>query len=299
MPLHLRVPRAQLLPPPNPIRVTITDDMIEEKVESMRVLGQLVPLIVTPHQVEATGSVLFEGKLGVDAHLQYGGKFEIIDGHCRWLAAEYVPLTELDCSVFLDVEEAKHAMMLHAGIIRQSFTAYEEGRQFIELSNAHGWSLEDLCKTFHRSESYINDRVAIASAPDAIATAVHSRAINLSQAKQVLLAKDEMLRGYLLDQAQTHGATARTLEVMRHNWKVENEPRPDGELLHTPAYAPVPDPAAREVCIWCDQGDDPENFRRVVVHWYHVRDLLAVVDQVGSKNLHRAAAAPVPVDGAA
>jgi ParB-like chromosome segregation protein Spo0J len=227
----------------------------------------------------------------VEWHKLHGGGFEIIDGHCRYLAAEYVPLTELDCSVFLDVVEAKHAMMLHAGIIRQSFTAYEEGRQFIELSNKHGWSLEDLCKTFHRSESYINDRVAIAAAPDQIATAVHSRAINLSQAKQVLLAKDDVLRAYLLEQAQVHGATARTLEVMRHNWKVENEPRPDGEKLHTPANASEPDANAPVVCIWCDQGADTENMRTVPVHWYHIRDLLAVVDQVGSKNLHRAAVA--------
>jgi ParB-like chromosome segregation protein Spo0J len=279
------------------MRVTITDDMIEEKVESMRVVGQLVPLIVTPMSSPPTD----HPRVGTDElmrdHVTAGGTFEIIDGHCRWLAAELVPLAELDCCVFLDVQEAKHAMMLHAGIIRQSFTAYEEGRQFIELSNAHGWSLDQLCKTFHRSESYINDRVAVAMAPEPIAVAVHTRVINLSQAKQVLLAKDEMLRGYLLEQASVHGATARSLEVMRHNWNVENVPRADGEHLHTPAYSPEQNPADREVCIWCDGGDDPENFRRVVVHWYHQRDLMAVVDQVGSKNLHRAAPTPEPVSG--
>jgi ParB-like chromosome segregation protein Spo0J len=276
------------------MRITITDEMIEDKVESMRVMGQLVPLIVTPY---------FDGHVPDpneprDQWAQTwnlaGGRFEIIDGHCRYLAAEFVPLADLQCSVFLDVGEAKHAIMLHAGIIRQSFTAFEEGRQFIELSNKHGWSLEDLCKTFHRSEGYINDRVAIASAPEPVALAVHSRAINLAQAKQILRAKDEMLRGYLLDQAQVHGATARTLEVMIHNWKVENDPRPDGEKLHTPANANEPDPAAPKVCIWCREGHDPHNFRELIVHWYHERDLMAIVNEVGSHNLHRAAAAASP-----
>jgi len=279
------------------MRVSITDESIEELVESMRTVGQLVPLIVTPVPDGSEHLVGTASIAKVGAFIKGGGVFEIIDGHCRYLAAEHVPLTELQCSVFVDVQEAKHAMMLHAGIIRQSFTAYEEGRQFIELSNAHGWSLEDLCKTFHRSENYINERVSIAQAPAAIASAVQARTINLSQAKQCLLAKDEMLRGYLLDQAAVHGATARTLEVMRHNWKVENEPRADGEQLHTPAYAPVPDASAPEVCIWCDEGADPENFRRVLVHWYHERDLRAIVDQVGSKVLHRAAAAGAPVEG--
>jgi ParB-like chromosome segregation protein Spo0J len=280
------------------MRVTIADEAIEELVESLRTIGQLVPLIVTPSLRRDSEIIPAPPPNAVARYMHNGGMFEIIDGHCRYLAAEHVPLTELECSVFLDVEEAKHAMMLHAGIVRQSFTAYEEGRQFIELSNAHGWSLEDLCKTFRRSENYINERCAIATAPEPIAAAVQSRAINLSQAKQCLLAKDDMLRGYLLDQAMNHGATARTLDVMRHNWNVENNPRPDGELLHTPAHANEPDPAAEERCIWCDGNEDPHNFRRIVVHWYHERDLRAVADQVGSKNLHRAAAAADPAGGA-
>jgi ParB-like chromosome segregation protein Spo0J len=297
MPQLLTIPRAQLLPPPRPMRATITDDMIDEKVESMKVVGQLVPLIVTPTQLSDAAQAQADAYTRVLLHLNNAGAFEIIDGHCRWLAAEHVPLTHLDCCVFLDVQEAKHAMMLHAGIIRQSFTAYEEGRQFIELSNEHGWSLEQLCKTFHRSESYINDRVAIAESPEQVAMAVHTRAINLAQAKQVLRAKDEMLRCYLLDQAMVHGATARTLEVMIHNWKVENEPRADGELQHTPAHANPPNPNEPKVCIWCREGDDPQNFREVIVHWYHERDLRAIVDQVGSHNLHHAAAPPEPVPG--
>lgn len=294
MPQHLTIPRAQLLPPPEPMRVTISDEHIEELVESIKTMGQLVPLLVTPAHPDRSLAPGFHTPEWVKAYLSVGDTFEIIDGHCRYLAAEFVPLKELQCSVFLDVAEARHAMMLHAGIIRQSFTAFEEGKQFIELSNKHGWSLDDLCKTFHRSEGYINDRVSIASAPDAIALAVHSRAINLAQAKQILRAKDEMLRGYLLDQAQVHGATARTLEVMIHNWKVENDPRPDGEKLHTPANANEPDPAAPKVCIWCREGHDPHNFRELIVHWYHERDLMAIVNEVGSHNLHRAAAAASP-----
>lgn len=274
------------------MRVTIEDEQIEQLVESLRSTGQLVPLIVTPIDLDTPGPLAVDDATQVHFHLEALGRFEVIDGHCRLLAAPLVPLTELDCSVFLDVAEAKHAMMLHAGIIRQSFTAYEEGRQFVELANEHGWSIEDLCKTFHRSEAYINERVSIATGPEQVARAVHLRHINLAQAKQVLRAKDESLRTYLLDQAQVHGATARTLEVMRHNWQVENEPRPDGEKMHTPANSPAPDPVAPKVCVWCRVGDDPQNFRELTVHWYHERDLLAIVEQVGSHNLHRVAPAP-------
>jgi ParB-like chromosome segregation protein Spo0J len=279
------IPRDQLLPPPEPVRVTIPNDHLEELVASMKELGQLVPLIVTPDFNDKQRQRGVDVPTGVTTWLQEGGMFEIIDGHCRYLAAPGVPLEELECSVFLDVTEAKNAMMLHAGIVRQSFTAYEEGRQFIELANKHGWSLEDLCKTFHRSESYINDRVDIAEGRPDVCAAVQERKINLAQAKQINRAKNEDLKTYLLDQAMVHGATARTLEVMRHNWEKENIFGEGAPASHTPAYAAVVEPPAERKCLWCDGAEDPENLRQVDVHWYHIKPLLAVVDQVGEKNL--------------
>ena len=287
MPLHLTIPRLQILPPPEPVRVTIPQEHVDELIESMRALGQIVPLIVTPDYSSKAHTEAMEGLENVQDWFMSGGMFEIIDGHCRWLAAPDVPLEELACSVFVDVTEAKHAMMLHAGIVRQSFTAYEEGRQFIELGNKHGWSIEDLCRTFHRSEGYVNDRVSIAEGPEDLCQAVHAREINLSQAKQILRAKNDSLRIYLLDQAKVHGATARTLEVMRQNWEKENIFAATGQHPNTPANLARIDPPAERTCVWCRETGQEHDLRTIDVHWYHIKPLMAIVDQVGEHNVLR------------
>ena len=253
----------------------------------MKAMGQLVPLIVTPSANTEDERELLVIENRIENWLHDGGLFEIIDGHCRYLASEQVPMNKLDCSVFTDVAEAKHAMMLHAGICRLAFTPYEEGRQFIELGNKYGWSLEQICKTFQRSEHYVNARVDVAEGFEEVCSAVQAREINLAQATQINRAKNDSLRMYLLDQAKVHGATARTLEVMRQNWEKENYFANTGVMPHTPAYSVKQDPPEEPKCIWCDEGGGLEHFRQVTVHWYCLRPLLAVVDQVGSKNILR------------
>jgi len=269
------------------MRVSIPDEHIAELVESLKSMGQLVPLIVTPSLNHADEIEFIKVVGGPEAWADGGGMFEIIDGHCRWIASEQVPLDDLECSVFTDVGEAKHAMMLHAGIVRLAFTPYEEGRQFIELGNKYGWSLDQICKTFHRSENYVNARVDIAEGREDVCLAVQAREINLAQATQINRAKDDGLKTYLLDQARVHGATARTLEVMRHNWEKENIFAATGVHPNTPQNAALVDPPAEPECIWCGEGGQQEHFRQLTVHWYCIKQLMSVVDQVGTKNIGR------------
>jgi ParB-like chromosome segregation protein Spo0J len=267
--------------------MAIPDEHIAELVESMQAMGQLVPLIVMPSVNTEDERELLVLENRIENWLHDGGMFEIIDGHCRWLASPQVPLEELSCSVFTDVAEAKHAMMLHAGIMRLAFTPYEEGRQFIELGNKYHWSLEQICKTFQRSEHYVNARVDVAEGYEEVCLAVQAREINLAQATQINRAKNDSLRMYLLDQAKVHGATARTIEVMRHNWEKENIFAATGVMPHTAENSVKVDPPAEPECLWCGEGGGMEHFRQVTVHWYCLRPLNAVVDQVGSKNLLR------------
>jgi ParB-like chromosome segregation protein Spo0J len=287
MPLHLMIPRDQLVPPPEAIRVAIPEEHIAELVDSLKSMGQLVPLMVTPDYSEKPIHERKPGDGYVKAWLKSGGLFEIIDGHCRYLAAPGAGLEELECSVFTDVAEAKHAMMLHAGIVRLQFTAYEEGRQFCELGNKYGWSIEQICKTFHRSENYINARVDVAQGRENVCQAVQAREINLAQATQINRAKDDGLALYLLDQATVHGATAKTLEVMRHNWEAENRGEPGSAAPHTAAYSRLEDVPPADKCVWCEEPGHDEHLRQIHVHWYCLKPMMAVVDQVGTKNILR------------
>lgn len=279
------LPRTKLVAPAEPIRVSMSDEGMEQLVESLRVVGQLVDLLVRPYGDGPVVLAAMKSVAALDDYIAAGNQFQIIDGHRRWIAAPRAGLELLRCTIIDPNDTPGHAAMLHAGIMREDFTPAEEGWQFLELSTKYQWSLDDLMRTFRVSESYINDRVELVQKDEAVAAAAHMRVINLAQAKQILRAKDPLLRTYLLDQAKTHGANARSLEVMRQNWAA-NQAAAQGELLpHTPPASVEPDPALEPTCIWCGKSHDPENLRQFHVHWYHQPELEAVCNQVGVKNV--------------
>jgi ParB/RepB/Spo0J family partition protein len=292
----LLLPRKQLVPPLEPMRATMGDTPMEELIQSLRDVGQLYPLLVKPYGEGPAVKAALESVAELKRFAKAGNQFEIIDGHRRWKAAESAGLELLECKVVNQANVASYAAMLHANIMREDMTPAEEGWQFLELSVKHQWSLQQLMDTFRVSENYINDRVELVQKDDGVAAAVHSRQLNLSQAKQIIRAKDPTLRVYMLDQAITHGANARSLEVMRQNWNSEQAAAQGSLLAHTPPASVEPDPNLQPRCIWCGQGHDPENLRDFKVHWYHKAELQAVVDQLGAKNL--LAGTPAKAQGA-
>jgi len=192
--------------------------------------------------------------------------------------------------LFDNSEDTRYLIMLHEQVVRADVTPVEEGVLFLQLAEKHQWSMDDLLRVFKRSENYINDRVELVQKDTKVAEAVQRGDINLGQAKQVLRPKDPSFRLYLLDQAATHGANARTLQQMIVN-KEQEERSAQGELkLHTPELATAPEAPPAMVCIWCRSGDNPEHMRVVQVHWFHQKDLEAVCEQLGVHNLHKAVA---------
>ena len=284
------IPIARLIEPDNPLRIEMADGPLDELIESIKLAGILSPLLVVPWYQDHEGEMKPTpdpemGKLGVEPM-----KYEIRCGHRRFTAATRLGLEQLPCMVFENNDDTRYLIMLHEQVVRADVTPVEEGVLFLQLAESHGWSMDDLMRVFKRSENYINDRVELVQKDTNVASAVQAGAINLGQAKQILRPKDPAFRGYLLDQAATHGANTRTLQQMIVN-KEQEERAAQGELkLHTPELATAPAVAPEVVCIWCRSAENPEHMRTVNVHWFHQKDLEAIVEQVGVHNLHKAVA---------
>jgi ParB family transcriptional regulator, chromosome partitioning protein len=285
MNMFLEIPHGQLVPPPEPLRATMTDEGMDDLVESIRLVGVLFPLIVTLTKDPDVDYSGIEGEELIRVHLAAMSNFEIIDGHRRWMACQRAGVVSVWCNVFLDVQDAKHAMMLHSNIFREDVTPAEEGWQFLELANKYQWSLEKLMRTFKVSENYINDRVELVSKDQGIAQAVHLREINLAQAHELLRERDPERRRTRLLLTKEHGYNARELRVMRQNLEKEIVGAQQELMPHTPEFATPPPAAAPKKCLWCGSSEDPDNMREIPVHWYHEREVRAVCDQVGIKHL--------------
>lgn len=279
------VPLSQLVPPDEPLRVEMGDEAMSELVLSIREIGVLFPLLV---RLYGDGEVVRAAYADVNALaslVRAGHALQVIDGHRRMIACEkggvqLVPVTVTDAD-----HDTLHTMMLHANIMREDVTAAEEGWQFLELSNKHQWSMDRLMRVFRRSEDYINTRVELVQKDPAVAAAVHTRVLNLAQARELLREKDPERRRTRMLLAIEHGYNARELKVMRQNLESERVSLQGNLVPHTPPDSVAPAPVEHPTCVWCDQGEDPENLRIIQVHWYHLKELMAVVNQVGARNL--------------
>lgn len=279
------VPLAQLVPPDEPLRVEMGDEQMSELVQSIAAIGVLLPLLVRPWGPEEDMRTICADVNTLSSYVRKGARLQVIDGHRRMIACEkagvqLVPVTVTDAD-----HDTLHTMMLHANIMREDVTPAEEGWQFLELSNKHQWSMDRLMRVFRRSEDYINTRVELVQKDPAVAAAVHTRVLNLAQAKELLREKDPERRRTRMLLAIEHGYNARELKVMRQNLESERVSLQGNLVPHTPPDSVAPAPVEHPTCVWCDQGEDPENLRILQVHWYHLKELMAVVNQVGARNL--------------
>lgn len=255
------VPYARLLPPPEPMRAAMDDAKLLELADSIQQFGIMQPLITTPQ----------------------GDKLEIIAGHRRYVAAGIAGLPEIPVGIWPTVTDAKYGMMLHENIMREDVTAAEEGQQFLELADRHGWSMEQLTKFFRRSENYINDRACMVRDFPDLVEPLNRRLITFAQAKAIAREKKPERRTYLLDQAIHSGANATNIGVMVNSFAQQDRLQAMGPGVAIGNGDGFIVPCEMPRCIWCDRDDDQSNMTLVSVHLYHKRDLLALLEQLAAR----------------
>jgi len=285
MPETRIIPRAQLMEPPAPLRMSMDEQALGDLADSLKRHGLLHPIIVVPNHVYAANGLNEETARVTQASgiLQY--RYEIVDGHRRFIAAGIAGLEDLECKVYDSLEDAKYGVMLDANMMREDVTPAEEGVQFLDMAEKRGWTMPQLTRYFGRSETYINERVKLVKEFPDIFAAVAARSITWTQAKSLMRCPDKNWRAYMLDQAITHGASSRTIVNLVDQWKTLELARQGQAAPHTSEPAMIYAAAETVKCIWCGRDDDPQNFVHMPVHSYHVRDMREFLSRTGINPL--------------
>jgi ParB family transcriptional regulator, chromosome partitioning protein len=248
-----------LLEPPLTERSTMDDEKLHELAESIKVHGVLQNLVVVPSN----------------------GKYEIVAGHRRYLAARLAGLEHVPCKIYEDLEDGKYAVMMAENGFREEVTAADEGMFFLDLAEKKGWSEPQLCKYFHRSAEYINERCKLVTKYPEVMKSVRAREMNFSQAKAIMRCKLPKWQPWLIEQAVTHGATARSLnqyvDQFHHNDLSTGGPVPN----HSSEQHPLLLEPEKQRCVWCQRNDDQVNITELKIHSYHVRDLTEFLKATG------------------
>ena len=162
-----RVSISDLTRNPYQPREIFNEAKLEELANSIKKNGILQPIAVRPQKNEV-------------------GKYEIVAGERRWLAAQKaglhdIPVTVLDLS---DVESLEVAIV--GNIQRDDLSAIEEARGYKRLSEEFNYDHEDISKLMSKSRSHISNTLRLLSLPEDIISMLEEGTLTSGQARPLI-----------------------------------------------------------------------------------------------------------------
>ena len=162
-----RVAISDLIRNPYQPRETFNKAKLEELSNSIKKNGIIQPIAVRPNKSEA-------------------GKYEIVAGERRWLAAQKaglhdIPVTVLDLS---DVESLEVAIV--ENIQRDDLNPIEEARGYKRLSQEFNYDHEHISKLMSKSRSHVSNTLRLLTLPEDIISMLEEGSLTSGQARPLI-----------------------------------------------------------------------------------------------------------------
>jgi ParB family chromosome partitioning protein len=148
-------------------RKNIIKESLEELSNSIKEQGVIQPIVVRPDKSSE-------------------GKYEIIAGERRWLAAQNAGLHEVPV-VVLNIDDVKSLeFAIVENVQREDLNAIEEARGYQRLVDDFSYNHEKLSKFIGKSRSYIANSLRLLSLPDQVLSMVEQRSLSAGHARTLI-----------------------------------------------------------------------------------------------------------------
>jgi ParB/RepB/Spo0J family partition protein len=282
MPEMRYIPLEQLIEPPNPMRLAMDDEKMQELIDDIKAQGilQNLVVVVVPGKVIHKGETTESDSVGTFDH--DAPIYEIVAGHRRYKAACAAGLKDAPCLIFTDATLAKHAAMSAENTLREDVSPAEEAYWYAELIEQYDLTEEQLTKTIHKPLSYIYARLSLLRGNPFVLEAVKDRKLTLSVAQQLNRVDNDQHCRYLTVLAIEGGATARTVMEWVSEYK-KNGPSPVVDLTaFQEAGKTAKDAPGPAACFLCKSNSYPANIVWVPIHDFERDQILRQVESAAS-----------------
>ena len=252
-----------IVPNPHQPRSEISDESIEELVESIREHGVLQPLLVSTSDSD--------------------GVYCLIAGERRLRAARAAGLARVPVLV----KEAASREMLELALVenlqREDLNALEEAHAFRRLAEEFDMTQEAIASRVGRSRTAVANSLRLLGLSDEIKASLVSGAISEGHARALLGLEDESARRQAWLRVVEHGLTVRGTETLVRNWangKATRQGTASGSIDD-------PDVVALESKLRTSLGTKVELRRRkngrgrLVLHFYSDEELEGLLTRLG------------------
>lgn len=145
-------------------RAAITDESVAELAASVKRLGFLNPLIGVPREGD--------GPIEVD----------LVAGERRWRVARLLKIN-MPVRLVRGTDEEMYELSIVDNLEREDLTLLEEARALDRLQKLYGGSQRALAKRVHRSQPWVQQRLALLDAAPAVRELVNTRVFSLAHAR--------------------------------------------------------------------------------------------------------------------
>ncbi|MEB3197179.1 MAG: ParB/RepB/Spo0J family partition protein [Candidatus Sericytochromatia bacterium] len=143
----------KLAPNPDQPRKFFDAAALDDLAASLKVHGVLQPLLVRPHPRE-------------------NGRWQIVAGERRWLAATQAGLTEVPVVVRELDDRLAREIGLVENVLREDITPMEEARALRALLDETGWSYAQLGDRLGKNKAWVDHRVRLLKMPSPLQEAL-------------------------------------------------------------------------------------------------------------------------------
>lgn len=161
---------------------------------------------------ELASSIKARGVLSPIRVWEEDGRYEIQDGHRRFLAARQVGLIKIPCIVLETKEDENEVDKIHANLCREDLSPIEISRHLHLLKDRYGYDNDGLSLLMGVGEGRIRQLLGLTKLPEELLKAVEDKRIGEATARLLAQVPDEARRKYLLEYALDGGVTIRTLD---------------------------------------------------------------------------------------
>ena len=192
-------------------RQNFKEEKLEELANSIRKNGVIQPIAVRPNKSDK-------------------GKFEIVAGERRWLAAQKaglheIPVTILDLS---DVESLEVAIV--ENIQRDDLNPIEEARGYKRLNEEFKYDHESISKLMSRSRSHISNTLRLLTLPSDVIAMLEEGTLTSGQARPLIGISNA---SSIAEEIVSKNYSARKVEYLTRNKKNKGEKVIDTNILKT------------------------------------------------------------------
>lgn len=187
----IEIPLDLVDPPGILLREEVDEEEFEQLVDSIKKEGQRMPIFVK----------------------KKGDRFEIVDGHMRYLALKFLNIPTIKAIVREYTEYDAEREKLSANIKKVEQDYLGEARFYQTLMSKWGVNVPQLAEILEVSPQRIYSRLEILSFPEILQKAVQERKISISAAKWLNKIPREDVKIMVIDAAIRGGCTTEQAEV--------------------------------------------------------------------------------------